>query len=146
MQTQQHPSKLPWADVYFAAEAAREPFQDVTVITARSEYARLALLASADIIHNGNVPLTSGRVQSLALLLISQGRITIQESVSIEDEAITAVINVPTTEDDDAMWKALDLVAEALDSLDGKSGKVYFGEQLKFSQADILPFIGDFAS
>jgi ribosomal protein L35AE/L33A len=87
-------NKILWPELYFAAEASKEAFQEMTIINAPEH-----------------------------------------EFVKIENCEIKVGIK-SNVSDEDVVWKALDMVAEALDRLDGRDGVVYFGADIQLSTPD----------
>lgn len=133
-------NRIAWADVYFTAEAGREPFEDVEIVTLKSSYLDLALVAAADILlkeRSNSVPSTDD-VMNIAKLIMDDHKIFIQEHVNMSSEGITVCINAASLDDEDVVWRALDMLADALEHLDGAHGTVYFGEQLRFSSNEIV--------
>lgn len=126
-----------WPRVIFAAEAANEPFEDVSIITAKTAYVDLAFQAAADILHTEGHALTSEKVQKVACALVETQKIMVQEHVRINDDGISVCINADDIEDENVTWKALDYVAKALDSLNGNHGVVVFSDDLQFSLSEV---------
>jgi len=87
-------NRIKWPELYFSAEANREPFQEVLITTAEKEFVKL---------HKGNI------------------------TVGIKADV----------KDDDILWYALDMVADALDKLNSKDGVVYFESEVH-QQAEYL--------
>lgn len=132
---------LDWTQVYFTAEAEREPFEDVNVITAKAEYVNRAELAAVELLMEQKIECTAQNVSRLSRTLIATSKVFVQEFVRIdEDGTITVCIDVPDLQDDLVMWRALDYVAKALDQLDNKEGTVYFGEPIRFP-VSIVPWV-----
>lgn len=131
-------NKIDWTGVYFTAEAAREPFEDVNVITTRAEYVNLASVAAVELLHEQQIECTSNNVSRMARTLIATSKVFVQEFVRVDDDgAITVCVDVPDLRNDDIMWRALDLVAKTLDQLDGQPGTVYYGEPKRFAVSDV---------
>lgn len=131
-------NRIEWADVYFTASADKEPFEDVEIVTAKNSYLDLAFIAAADIVMKGH---TNGApaiddVHRLAKIIMDDHKIFVQEHVEVSAERISICINALTV-DDDVVWRALDMLAVALEQLDGGAGTVYFGEKLRFSSSEI---------
>ena len=116
-----HQSKINWADLYLMAEAEAEPFADVHVVTAQSEFDRLT--AERKFFDSLDNPFGS----------ISRcDAVNVQESVTLSiDGEFSVVVNAREISEE-ATWKALDMVAEAMDQLNGEAGIVYFGKPLTF--------------
>lgn len=133
MINQQSHKSPSWSDLYFYADAAREPFEDVTVVTARSQYFDLVYQIAADSVYRHTGMLSTSAVEPVAMALIASRKVHVQEHVRVDSTGITVCLDVPDTTNDDMMWRALDLVQQALDQLNGDEGTVYFGEDLWFS-------------
>lgn len=123
LQTQaQHQSKINWADLYLMAESEAEPFADVRVVTARSEFDRL--VAEQMFSYSEQSPFGATFVLD----------VEVRESVTLStDGEFSVVINTPDVSDD-AVWKAMDMVAEAMNVLDGHAGVVYFSQPIRFNK------------
>lgn len=136
MNLHQH-NPVRWAEVVIAAEAAKEPFEDVTIVTARSCFADLALQAAADLVYKQGHALTDNKVKAIAQSLIASQKICVQEHVRINEDGIIVCLDVADTQDEYVMWRALDLLADALDKLNGKTGVVVYGEDLRFTLGEV---------
>lgn len=128
---------ISWPDVVIAAAASHESFEDVTIVTARSSFADLAMEAAADICVREGHTLSEEKVLAVAQALITGNKIEVRESVCVNAGVITACINVPSTEAEDVPWKALEMVASALDQLNGHDGVVVFSDSLRFTLAEV---------
>jgi hypothetical protein len=53
------------------------------------------------------------------------------------DNGITVCVNAVSVENDDVVWRALDMLADAIRHLDGQIGNVFFGDKLYFSSSEI---------
>lgn len=133
------PNHIAWADVYFTASANHEPFEDVEIVTAKSSYLNLALVAAADIIMKESLSAAPSPVDvsNIATLLMDDRKVFVHEHVKVAPEGISICINAITLDDEDAVWRALDMLADALEHLDGAHGTVYFGTPLHFSSSEI---------
>lgn len=133
-------SKSIWPSVIIAAESANEPFEDVDIVTAQSEYIRQAYASAVSITQGQSPPPTADTIASVAQALSLASKVWVQERVTVSDNGkITICVNVPDLSDDSVLWYALDLIAPALDQLDGAAGTVFFGENLQFDWATIQP-------
>lgn len=132
MQLQQH-NTINWPEVYMMAESNNEPFADVRILTAKSEYIRV-YSDYLDLGYTYNDQQSFNNVLSSA---IDSHSLDVYESVSIDgDGAITVVINCDAVTDD-ATWTALDMVAHAMEQLNGEEGTIRFGSPLSFKSTDI---------
>lgn len=132
---QHNPSK--WAEVVIAAESAKEPFEDVTIVTAKSAFVDLAYQAAADLIYRQGHALTDEKVNAIARTLIGTQKVAVREHVSVSEAGITVCLNVADVNDEYVLWRAMDLLAKALDQLDGKTGVVAFSDDLMFSLSEV---------
>lgn len=130
-------NRIEWADAYFAAATTGEPLEDVTIRTARSTYADLAYTAAAEILLRESPQLSIAAFDEVAKKIIDEGRVFVQEHVDITNDGISICINAYSVENDEVTWRALDMLAVALEHLDGKTGTVYFGEPLRFSSQEL---------
>jgi len=132
---------IDWPSVIIAAEAAREPFEEVKIVTARSKFVEQAYSA-AYAMYKDQVPdmLNEQSVKKLAQVLIGTNKMFVQEAVEVGDNGITITVNAPTITDEHSLY-ALDLLAKALDQLNDEHGTVYFGEELRFSVAETLELL-----
>lgn len=121
-----------WSNVIFAAEAAREPFEDATIITAQNHFLETVLQSAAEIVLLAGHALTETKVHDVAHTLVSTDKVAVREHVRVDDTGISVCIDVDAADDEDTMWIALDYVAKALDQLQGAQGTVFFGEDLRF--------------
>lgn len=129
-----------WTGLVFAADCDKEPHQDVHIITAKSEYIKLAYDLAVDELNNNPTLINNpAKIDPIAANHINNGDICVCEHVSISRSGITVCINVENITDDN-MWKALDMVATALDQLDDGYGEVTFGDKLTFSTTELPLF------
>lgn len=136
MQAVQRPSnRISWPAAYLAATSAQEKFEEVHVVTAKSEFVskahELAATALADQVFSEQA------VNALARQMIIAQRISVQESVTIDDVGMHVCINADSVEDDNVMWRALDMLADAMYQLDGNQGTITYGEPLAFGLSDV---------
>lgn len=130
-------NRIEWADAYFTASADKEPFEDVHIVTAKSVYLDLAYTAAADIVYNTYNRIISDEVFKVAHRLMDEKKIHVQEHVKVSEEGISVCINATNINDDDVMWRGLDMLADALHYLNGSQGTVYFNNPLHFSSSEI---------
>lgn len=130
-------SHIKWADVYFNACANEEVFKDATIVTAKSEYVNTAFEIAADIVVRQTAQLSSDKVLAVARCLIDKRKVYVYEYVRVDDAGITICINAENVEDEHAVWRALDMLADALRELDGAYGEVTVGHPLYFSANEV---------
>jgi hypothetical protein len=129
---QQSRKQISWPDVYFTAEANRERFDDVNVVTLKSYLAEKAYdIAIAELgVEHPDALLARVRV------ILDSGRIYVSEHVKVNRSGIRVVVDCELI-DEDSIWKALDMVASALEQLNGMSGKIHFGSTITYKTTDI---------
>lgn len=127
-----------WPQVVIAAEAEQEPFQDVTIVTAKGLFVNLALESAADLVYTEGHTLTTEKVRAIAIAMIAERKVMVQEHVRINSEGITVCLDVPNIDDETVQWIALDRLAKSLDHLDGCVGVVTFSGDLVFDIKDVV--------
>lgn len=137
MSTDTTTNRIKWADLYFTACSEKEAFEDVTIVTAKSEYANLAFQAAADLMLQTSHEIIQKDVLRAAQVIMDAGKVHVQEYVKVNEVGITVCINAVSVDDEEVVWRALDMLADALQHLDGSHGTVYFGNNLYFSSAEV---------
>ncbi|TFG96113.1 hypothetical protein E4H12_11820 [Candidatus Thorarchaeota archaeon] len=132
VQQQNKRNSISWSDVYFYAEANKEPFQDVNIVTLKSYFTDKAY--DRAITELGMVDNDSLRRR--ACEIIDGGQVLVSEHVKVSSEGIRVVVDCAEV-NDDVLWTALDLLAQALETLEGSCGKVIFGEPTSFKTTEI---------
>lgn len=127
-----HSAHIDWSSAYFFASAHNEEFEDVHVVTAKNEYVTLANELALKSVSS----IDDKEINHVTRSLIASQRLTVTESVTINDDGIKVVINAESVSDD-VMWRALDMLAQAIDQLDEKNGTIEFGEPLQFSLSEV---------
>lgn len=135
-------NRIEWTAAYFTASAENEAFQDVSIVTAKSTYLDLACNAAAELLLTQSIGPTNFKLYHADVLLyashlMNQNKIFVQEHVSVTAEGISICVNAVNVDDEDVVWRALDLLADALRELDGARGIVYFGDILRFKSSEI---------
>lgn len=123
-----------WAKLYFTAESERESFQDIQVVTAKSEYVRLATMRA--FIGVDEDEFDTNDFQRQIADIINNQTIVVHEFVDISARGIVCCIDVEAITDDTA-GVAIQMIAEALDRLDGKYGVVNLSKPLQYKTTDI---------
>lgn len=118
--------RINWPDLYLMAESESEAFADVRIVTARSEYDRQLAEHAMDAAFGAPF----GAVGELT------SDVCVRECVTVTDDGELSVVINASDVSDDAMWAALDMVADAMYQLNGESGTVYFGEPIKFTETN----------
>lgn len=127
-----HPhKKFSWPELYFTAEASREAFEDVNVVTLKSFYFDQAQEIALQEVGLKNKSRLERRIKEI----IESQTIKVQEHVSVTHGSKQVVINRESI-DEAAVWSALDMLASALEELDGKSGAVPFSEPMSFKLSE----------
>lgn len=129
------------SNVLSYAHSTNEQFEDVTVITAQSFFVNLAYQAAADVVFNEGLFLSLETVHAVALAMIAEHKLVVQEHVRVSEAGITVCIDVIDVHAEDVMWRALDRVASALDSLNGDHGVVVYGSDLMFDVEQTTPLM-----
>ena len=112
--------RIDWSSLYFAAATENEQFTDVQIVTAKSEYDMIVGELSFD------------RSLSNPFTLPDTPIVEVREAVTIDEHGgFRAIIHADAVSDD-VMWKALDMVADAMFHLNGNSGTVYFSDAISF--------------
>ena len=114
--------RIDWSSLYFTAAAENEQFTDVQIVTAKSEYDRIVGELSFD--RSLANPFTLPDIPS----------VEVREAVTIDEHGGFRVIIHADAVSDDVMWKALDMVADAMFHLDGNSGTIYFSAAISFKR------------
>ena len=114
--------RIDWSSLYFTAAAENEQFTDVQIVTAKSEYDRIVSELSFD--RSLANPFTLPDVPS----------VEVREAVTIDEHGGFRVIIHADAVSDEVMWKALDMVADAMFHLDGNSGTIYFSAAISFKR------------
>ena len=136
--TQQQPitrlqNNICWPTLLLEAESSKEPFEEMRVVTAKSEFMMKARdMAITQLLENGQ-PATDKAIDKLAASFIEANKVKIFEFVTISDEGIVACLNVDVI-DDEAIWLALDKVYEAVE----KGGSITYDTPISFSLSDLF--------
>lgn len=126
------PDDVNWQAVYFAAQAENVPFQDVTLVTAGSEFFLAAHEAAAHLVYQETKVLTEEAVNATALALIADGKIFTREYVRVQNGHTTVCLNMEAVDTDHAKWAAVDMIARATDIIGLEDGVVYFSEDIRY--------------
>jgi len=135
MQTKHLPlpnSKISWPDLYFTAETSREAFEDVVVVTLKSDFVDRVhdVAISDDCISNPQ------KLNKRICQVLSSNQITVCERVEVTKRGIRAIVSRDII-DESAIMQALNMVSTALDQLQGQCGVVNFGQAVSFHSAEI---------
>ena len=125
--------KISWDTAMFTAEHLQEPMVDVHIRSAKVDFVEKAYDLASTVCPS----LTDGALTIIANKMMSLGRVQTQERVEIDGANIVIVINTNDVNDDLSTWRALDMLATALDHLDGSSGVVPFGEPVTYKLSDL---------
>ena len=123
------PRNINWTEMYLTADAAKESFTDVRIVTAKSECVKIA----SDLVFATTNRITNKLIQSV----VDNSAIAVHESVAINADGEISVIMNADKIDDAAVWRALDMVAEAMDQLDGSAGVVNLSGPITFTSTEI---------
>jgi hypothetical protein len=131
---------IKWPELLFYAEATQEAFRDARIITAASKYVDFAYKVALDEPTFGDIE-NPVELRGIVAAIINAQSHSVREYVDITRRGIWVCVDA-TAIDDNAMLKALDMIAEALEQLDGVEGRIYFGEDLTFTTVD-TPWLFD---
>lgn len=130
-------NRIKWAELYFTACAEHEVFEEVSIVTAKSEYANLAFQAAAEVVLESTGDISQTELLKASAFIMDERKVHVQECVTVDSNGMSVCINATSVDDDDAVWRALDMIADALQHLGNDHGTVYFGEKLHFSSAEV---------
>lgn len=128
-------------DVVFPQE--NDQFLDVVVITARAALVNFAYETAADLIYKHNHSLTLQAVYNVAVSLIRDRKVSIDERVIVTSNAITVLIDVDDINSEEVTWEAIKRVADALDCLNGRQGTVVNSDPLPITIEQVLPLMAE---
>lgn len=129
---QQKSHNISWPDVYFTAEANRERFEDVNIVTLKSHLTEQAYDQAIHEVGISNETKLRHRVNTI----LNSGQLRVTEHVEVRQDSIRVVVDCENI-DDETVWVALDMVASALDKLQGKLGTVNFSGFKSYTVSDI---------
>jgi hypothetical protein len=109
-------NNIDWAEVIMTADAEKEIFSNMRIVTARSEYISKAQELAIDELYcpayifkdSPQIDITIATAN-----IIQSGQVRVRESATIYSDGIFVCLNVDVI-DDDAVWKALDMVYLAM--------------------------------
>jgi len=114
-QHHQSQNKIFWPTLLFEAEAQHEPFEKMTIVTAKSEYLIKAREMALTHFLQQHISYTDEDINKLAVSLVKENKIQVFESVKITEDNVFVCIDVDVI-DDDTIWAALDMVYEAIEN------------------------------
>lgn len=129
---QQQPDNY-WSQLYFAAEAQQEQFTDVHVVTTRADYAEKLFDQLANRTHINS----HGNLNEQLLEIHNERIVETCERVDIHNRQIRVVVNVSEI-DEQATYKALRYVADALDKTGGEDGTVTFSPRFTYETHELF--------
>lgn len=109
------PGPVPWSDIIFAASSDKEPFKDMQVVTARSEFITKAREMAVNWLIHNHTAISEQKVDQLAAEFIRNNKIQVFESAQITEDGVFVCLNVDAI-DDNAIWTALDMVYQAIEN------------------------------
>lgn len=121
-------NKINWSTLMFEADSSKEPFENMTIVTAKSEYIIKAKDEAFNYLMNHQNRITYSEIDDLSLVYMKENNIQVFESASLTDDGIYVCLNVDVI-DDEAIWLALDLVYKAIEN----GGKWISQNPLSFS-------------
>ena len=108
-----------------------KPLDRVHVITTHSDYVDRIYLAAVDACIAIDASLSIDAITECALSIAQCGNITVRERVDVQGDAITVYVDAREI-DELAVSRCINLLAHALDALDGQTGEVEFGHHLEY--------------
>ena len=135
--TNSAPTSVDWPQLIFDADALKEPFNDIHVITTKCKvvervYDALFGVAGKELLHS-TMPLH-------LIPTIDHTLMSIHESVTLSHSTIQVCVNTKEVTDD-VIWQVMDMVSDALVQLDGKCGTVTYGDAIQYSGNEIIEYI-----
>lgn len=115
LQQTQSQDKISWPTLIFEAESSNEPFKNMTIVTAKSEYITKAKDKAFDWLILHQPTFTYSEINELATSFIKEDNIQVFENASITDEGVFVCLNVEVI-DDETVWTALDRVYQAVEN------------------------------
>lgn len=134
LQTQSQPSnKLCWSTLFFEAESSQEPFEEMRIVTAKSEFMIKARdMAITQLLENDQ-PATDKNIDKLAASFIEANKVKVYETASITEDGIFVCLDIDVI-DDDAIWTALDKVYEAIEN----GGSIQYDTPISYSLSELF--------
>lgn len=124
-------NNISWPDLLIAAESERELFEDVRIVTAKSQfYEEVYELAIMRLVQLSK-SLDVDAINSMALSIIEEHKPYITEYARIDKDGVLICIDVEQITDD-TMWPALDMLYLAIQ----QEGKWESDKQLTFPWSD----------
>lgn len=109
-------SGINWAELYFTAEADKEEYKDVRIVTAKSAYLDVLQEEALDRhpkFLSGNGPVTNADLRAFAEEFAKDFHHYVRESVTFEEDQILIIIDADVI-DDDSTDRALEMLAAAV--------------------------------
>lgn len=124
-----------WSSVVIAAAGTNEAFDEVQVVTLRSIWTDQVCDAVINLIGIVNNPVDL--LEHATRWIESRPPQYLHEQVTISDDGITVVLDVDEV-DDDAVFKAMQAISQAMETLDGCHGTAVVGSGRVMTSADFL--------
>ena len=125
-------NNISWPDLYFTAEAEKEDFEDISIVSLKSLFSEKVHELAINDVGVEDEALVRARVHEI----IKSGTVFVEEHVNVSGSGITVYVDVDAI-DDNTMWEALTMISSALETLDGKHGDVPIGKSITYSLSDI---------
>lgn len=120
------------------ANVMDEGFDDVHIITLKSDIAsNAAIEAINSLILEDVLAISDSELDFMAKEMVAAGTISGREYVIVDQYGIEVCIDSDDTENPETLSRALDMVADALDQLDGTHGTIYFSEPKTYTLTDM---------
>lgn len=133
------PRTIDWPTAYFTACADNEQFANLTISSLKKELATTAYAEAANLFEQLDLDLEDHAVEFIekARELVNTGAVMLSEHVRVCPKGMLACVNEDDATSEASVFKALDLVAAALEQLDGEHGTIHFGERVSYSAKEL---------
>jgi len=133
LQTQSQPqNKINWPTLMFEADSSKEPFENMTIVTAKSEYILKAKDQAFNYLMSHQHKIKYSEIDDLSSVYMKENNIQVYESASLTDNGVFVCLNVDVI-NDEAIWLALDMVYKAVE----QGGKWISNIPLSFSPLEL---------
>jgi hypothetical protein len=129
-----HSTKISWPDVYLTAEADQEHFEDVSILSLKGYYTEKVYDQAIADVGCEDAEKLMKRVRQI----INEGQTYVQEHVKISSSGMRVVLDCENVNNEEVLWSALDMLASAMERLDGHHGKVSFSALRAFTLTDVV--------
>lgn len=129
--------ELSATDLILHAERDQWAFEDVSIITTKGYFLDRAVeLLPGELLARNNALDIKDRVSDV----IVNRSLTVSEFVDFTTTPLTVCMNVDRIGDDE-VYRAADMVIEAIDKMNGARGTIHFGSELSYTPDEVLPLL-----